>query len=240
MNRNIRVYLGNGIQAIGTIHYESQGAKQNAVFEYDSSWLRSSTRFAIEPSLPLVSGPQFHRKTKDGSVFHGSIADTEPDGWGRRVILRDHVKRRQHALKAGKKIEKLLLNGLDFLLDVDDFSRIGALRYQDENGIFRRSHEDGCRTAPPLIELDHLLNATRAVEANNETIADLAYLQGRGTSLGGLRPKCTVVDDEGFLSIGKFPSISDERSVTKGEVLAMQLATAAGIKAAPARLINSN
>jgi serine/threonine-protein kinase HipA len=59
--------------------------------------LASPDRFAIEPNLPLVTGPQFHRKSRDGSVFHGSIADTEPDGWGRRVILRDHAKRRQEA-----------------------------------------------------------------------------------------------------------------------------------------------
>ena len=76
--------------------------------------------------------------------------------------------------------------------------------------------EEGRRTAPPLIEIGALLAATRAVENNNETAADLAYLRGRGTSLGGLRPKCTVVDDDGTLSIGKFPSVADERSVTSG------------------------
>ena len=62
------------------------------------------------------------------------------------------------------------------------------------------------------------------VETESETAADLAYLRGRGTSLGGLRPKCTVVDDDGRLAVGKFPSVKDERAVTRGEVLAMQLA----------------
>ena len=85
-----------------------------------------------------------------------------------------------------------------------------------------------------------LFAATRAVESNSETAADLAYLRRRGTSLGGLRPKCTVVDDDGHLSIGKFPSIADERAVTKGEVLALNLASAAGIAAAKARLIDSD
>jgi serine/threonine-protein kinase HipA len=95
------------------------------------------------------------------------------------------------------------------------------------------------RTAPPLIELGHLLSASRAVEANKETAADLAYLRGRGTSLGGMRPKCTVIDDDGALSIGKFPSIADERAVTKGEVLALTLARKAGINAAAARIVES-
>ncbi len=83
----------------------------------------------------------------------------------------------------------------------------------------------------------HLLSASRAVEANKETAADLAYLRGRGTSLGGMRPKCTVIDEDGSLSIGKFPSIADERAVTKGEVLALTLARKAGIDAASARIV---
>ena len=63
--------------------------------------------------------------------------------------------------------------------------------------------------------------ATRAVVTESETAADLAYLLGRGTSLGGMRPKCTVVDEDGRLAVGKFPSVNDERLVSKGEVLAM-------------------
>ena len=74
---------------------------------------------------------------------------------------------------------------------------------------------------------------------NKETAADLAYLRGRGTSLGGMRPKCTVIDEDGALSIGKFPSIADERAVTKGEVLALTLAKNAGINAAVARVVES-
>jgi serine/threonine-protein kinase HipA len=90
-----------------------------------------------------------------------------------------------------------------------------------------------------VVVLRDLLAATRAVETNPESAADLAYLRGRGTSLGGMRPKCTVVDDAGHLSIGKFPSVHDERAVTKGEVLAMQLAERAGIRAAHTRLVTS-
>jgi len=178
-------------------------------------------------------------KSKDGSLFHAAIADTEPDGWARRVTMRDHIKRKQELRREGKDEEAQPLNALDYLLAVDDFSRVGALRFRDENGVFQRAQEEGRRTAPPLIELGHLLSASRAVEANKETAADLAYLRGRGTSLGGMRPKCTVIDDDGALSIGKFPSIADERAVTKGEVLALTLARKAGINAAAARIVQS-
>ncbi len=239
MKRTIDVFLGDGPQ-VGTLHYDLQRRRENAAFEYAGNWLGDLSRFALGPSLPLVPGPQFHRKSPNGSLFHAALADTEPDGWGRRVIARDHAKQRQEERRSGKREDLSPLNALDFLLAVDDASRIGALRFRDEEGIFQRATEEGRRTAPPLIELGALLSASRAVESNTETVADLAYLRGRGTSLGGLRPKCTVIDEGERLSIGKFPSIADERAVTKGEVLALRLAKDAGINAADARLIDSD
>lgn len=233
MRRTIGVFLGAQPRRVGSLHFDAEGARESASFEYAREWLESPERFAIAPTFPLVTGPQFHRKLRDGSAFPAVIADTEPDGWGRRVILRDHAKRRR-----GREARQPL-GSLDFLLAVDDFSRAGALRFQDEQGVFQRAEEPGWRTAPPLIELRMLLNATQAVERNAETAEDLAFLRGRGTSLGGVRPKCTVVDDEGRLSIGKFPSVGDERAVTRGEVLALRLAAAARIRVAEAHLVES-
>jgi serine/threonine-protein kinase HipA len=240
MKSTVKVFLGREPRLIGVLRYNADGARESAAFEYDSSWLAAPDRFSIDPTLQLVSGAQFHKKTRDGSIFHPAIADTEPDGWGRRVIVRDHAKRRQRARRSGVDKTFRPLNQLDFLLEVDDVSRVGALRFQDEEGIFRRAPEEGRRTVPPLVELARIAAATRSLETNTETDADLEYLRGRGTSLGGLRPKCTVVDEKGRLSIGKFPSVADERAVTKGEVLAMHLAAAAGIIVADARLIDSD
>lgn len=240
MKRTIRVFVGEAAQLAGTLRFDAQGGRESAAFEYDASWLAAKDRFALGPGLPLVAGPQFHRKTREGSAFAPPFADSEPDGWGRRVILRDQAKRRQREWRAGAERRVEPLNSLDYLLAVDDLSRVGGLRFQDEAGAFQRASEPGRRTAPPLLELPQLLCATRAVETDSETAADLAYLRGRGTSLGGLRPKCTVIDDDGRLAIGKFPSVADERPVTKGEVLAMQLARAAGIDVAEARLLDSD
>jgi serine/threonine-protein kinase HipA len=240
MRRTVHVHLGEAPDAIGLLHHDKQGARESAAFEYDSSWLRDPDRYAIDPALPLVTGPQFHRRAGEGSAFHRAIADTEPDGWGRRIILRDHVKRREAARRRGEPGENRPLDSLDFLLAVDDASRVGALRFRDEAGVFRRASEPGRRTAPPLIELGMLLRSSRAVETSSETLADLDYLRGRGTSLGGLRPKCTILDDDGQLAIGKFPSVQDERAVTKGEILALVLAGKAGIDAAQARLVSAD
>jgi len=239
MRRVIAIRLGQDAEALGVLRHDQQGARESASFEYDAAWLGRQDRFQIDPALPLVAGPQYHRRTRDGSVFHAAIADTEPDGWGKRVINRDHAKRRQEARRLGEAFDDRPLNAMDYLLAVDDASRVGALRLVDEQGSYQRVADDGQRTTPPVIELAQLFSASRAVETNTETAADLAYLRGRGTSLGGLRPKCTLLDEEGRLAIGKFPSVGDERAVTKGEILALRLARRAGIDAADARLVDS-
>jgi serine/threonine-protein kinase HipA len=240
MKRTIQVYLGNEAHHVGTLHYNLDGSRERSAFSYTESWLKTKSNFALEPALPLVVGPQFHRKTPHGSAFPLAIADTEPDGWSRRVIQRDFAKRRQNENRSEELKTPSQLTAVDYLLAADDLSRVGALRYKDENGVFCRTTEIGTRKAPPLIELDKLIRATKAIELNTETTKDLAFLRGRGTSLGGLRPKCSVIDSDGHLAIGKFPSIHDERPITKGEVLAMQLAKIAGINAAETRLIDSD
>lgn len=240
MKRTLHIFLGDSKRPVGKLHFDQSGAREHTAFAYDAAWLTASDRFRLEPGLPLVSGAQFHRKAPEGSVFHGIIADTEPDGWGRRVILRDHAKRRQASRHSGKEVAQAHPNAVDFLLAVDDENRVGALRFRDEEGIFQRANEPGRRTTPPLIELKQLAAASRAVEIGSETAADLAYLRGRGTSLGGLRPKCSVLDDDGSLAIGKFPSSRDSYAVTKGEVLAMHLARRSGINAAETRLVDSD
>ena len=126
MRRTIQVFVGETPVRVGVIHYDSQGARESAAFEYASEWLVSPDAFALAPELRLVAGPQFHKRTRDGSVFHDPIADTEPDGWGKSVIVRDHAKRRQDAKRAGASISSPVLNNLDFLLAVDDISRVGA------------------------------------------------------------------------------------------------------------------
>lgn len=236
MRRRISLHLDEKEDALGDLLHDKQGRRESSVFEYSDSWLADGARFAIDPALPLVRGPQYPDRESD-SVFHGAIRDTEPDGWGKRVILRAHAKRRAAARQRGDEFSPESLGDLDFLLAVDDESRMGALRLRDEDRLFQGTTEGGTGRAPPLVELGQLLAASHALERSEETAGDVAYLLGRGTSLGGLRPKCTIRDEDGHLAIGKFPSVTDERAVTKAEVLALKLATTAGINAAEARIV---
>lgn len=76
---------------------------------------------------------------------------------GRRVIARDHAKRRR------VNPQLPALTELDYLLAVDDFSRVGALRLGNADGAWQRTVAQGQRSTPPLIELESIFQATRAV-----------------------------------------------------------------------------
>lgn len=235
LTAGVEVWIGESARRVGTLSYAKQGNRQSSTFGYAESWLADESAFAVSPDLSLAPGRQFRKAAgRHDSVFHFAIADTEPDGWGCRVIARDHARRRRAAQGASRALTEL-----DYLLGVDDFSRVGALRLRDAQGRFQRTADDGEPGVPPLLELADLMNASHAVERGSETERDLRYLRGRGTSLGGLRPKCCVIDDDGHLSIGKFPSVQDDRAVTRGEVLALHLAARAGIDAAQARLVDA-
>jgi serine/threonine-protein kinase HipA len=228
----VQLCIGKAGVPVGTLVYVQQGKRENSAVAYDEAWLASPGRFTVSADLQLTIGYQSHKAASPhDSVFHGAIADTTPDAWGRRVIARDHAKRRKNDPRLPALTE------LNYLLAVDDFSRIGALRLRGPDGHWHRTVTEGRRSTPPLIELERIFRASRAVELGQETIEDLRYLKGKGTSLGGMRPKCTMVDEDGCLAIGKFPSVGDTRSVTRGEVLALKLASQAGIDAAPARIV---
>jgi serine/threonine-protein kinase HipA len=228
---SVRVCLGQGGTPIGTLTYVREGRREYSAYAYNAAWLTNSAHFEVSPDWPLVEGHQVRRASNaEDSCFPFAIADTAPDTWGQRLIRRAHVKRRETdpSLPA--------LTAFDYLAAVDDHSRVGALRLQDERGVFLRSTDD--HRTPPLLELGHLYAASRAVEQGRETDADLEYLQGKGTSLGGLRPKCTLLEEDGTLAIGKFPSVADERSIPRGEVLALELARRAGLNVATARVVD--
>jgi serine/threonine-protein kinase HipA len=228
----LSVYLGTTDMLVGRLIYVKEGSREFSQFAYSDEWLSNSQFFDVSPDLIEQLGYQLRKpKSKADSCFFLALADTEPDAWGRRVIARAHAKDR------AKNSELRPLTEIDYVAAVDDFSRIGALRLQNENGQFLRSVAEGSRATPAFIELEKILLASRAVEMSNETVEDLKYLQGKGTSLGGMRPKCTILDIDGALSLGKFPSVNDERSVTRGEVLALRLATLAGINSAQARVV---
>lgn len=226
------VFLGKAEKPLGRLIFVKEGQREFSQFAYSEEWLLDDKYFDVSPDLHRQTGYQLRKAaTKNDTCFFLALADTEPDAWGRRVIARAHAKARAKNASLGPLTE------VDYLAAVDDFSRVGALRLCDEKGNYLRSVDTGARATPAFLELEKILLASQALEMSRETAEDLLYLQGKGTSLGGMRPKCTILDADGVLSLGKFSSVSDERSVTRGEVLALRLAKLAGIDSAEARIV---
>ena len=224
-----RVAIGARAAPVGQLEFVRDGRREYCAFAYGEAWLRSPERFEISPDLPLREGWVTRRApTEQDSPFPFALADTAPDAWGARVIRRAHAKQRTQDRSLAP------LTAFDLLAAVDDFSRVGALRLMDAGGQFLRSAPH--HRTPQLIDLGHIARAARHVEQGVETAEDLEYLQGKATSLGGLRPKCTVLEEDGSLAIGKFSSTQDERSVVRAEVLALKLYARAGCRVADARL----
>ncbi|MFC4236001.1 type II toxin-antitoxin system HipA family toxin [Thalassospira xianhensis] len=237
ISREIDVFLGEGANPIGILRFATNGRREHSSFVYSDFWLEHKASFAIDPALQLVQGPQFHTGGKGewSSVFHGVISDTEPDGWGKRVMMRRHA--RQQRVQTNANAEPL--NTLDFLLGVDDAARMGALRFRDENGNFCSTRAEEAGTAPPRVHLDQLIHSSQAIERDEETERDIQYLEGNGTTLGGMRPKSSIQDDEWGLCIGKFPSAGDTKPVTKAEILALKLAAMAGMDVAEGKVVRT-
>jgi len=231
MKTEMDVCLGKAGTPVGKLVFVRNGPRAFTQFAYFQDWLDNKDTFNVSPDLFATPGYQTRKPaSKEDSLFFLALADTEPDAWGRRVIARAHAKRRADDPALGALTE------LDYLCAVDDFSRMGALRLRSTHGTYLESAPAGRRATPPLLDLEKMLSASRAVELGEETAEDLAYLRGKGTSLGGMRPKCSILDEDGLLALGKFPSINDERSVTRAEVLALKLGRLAGINAAHAHV----
>ena len=136
--------------------------------------------------------------------------------------------------RAGLVPRSARLGESDYLLGVHDAFRSGGLRYKlTENGPFLDNREGSA--APPFVRLRELEEASRAIEdapAADDPATDawLHLLLAPGASLGGARPKASVVDVEGHLWIAKFPSVRDRYDVGAWELVVQKLAGSCGIR----------
>ena len=230
MDRETLVYvdLDAAPQLMGRLWARVRKNKESATFEYDDAWLQHPARFSLEPALQLGPGP-FH--TSADTPMFGAIGDSAPDRWGRALMRR--MERRRAEREGGGPPRTL--QEIDFLLLVDDEARQGALRFAErEGGPFLR--EEGVKRIPPLVALPKLLAAAEHVIEEKDTEEDLRLLFASGSSLGGARPKASVIEKDGHLAIAKFPRKDDEINTVAWEAVALALAKKAGITVPAARV----
>jgi serine/threonine-protein kinase HipA len=219
MDRDLEVYVevvGRPLLA-GRLWMRERNGRETATFRYDATWLNSPRAYPLAPSLELGEGA-FH--SEDGTF--DPFRDSSPDRWGQKLMRH---RERNRAGTAGTKPRTLFAG--DFLVGVDDETRVGALRFKETTDASFLSKSDN--PVPLVIELRKLLGATNRLEKGRERKGDLELILAPGGSLGGARPKATVRGKDGRLHVAKFPWVRDEWSVIRWEAVALELARSAGI-----------
>ena len=221
MNKEKKIYVFADFlpfhnELIGTIYLSQIRGKEFYSFEYDHNWLQNQN-MVLDPDLQLYSGRQF---ITDEKIIFGVFADSCPDRWGRRLMnRREELRARERQEKPKKLLES------DYLLGVYDESRMGALRFKtDLDGEFL-SNDDEFAT-PPWTSLRELEQASIAFEADSNPLDTkwLKQLLAPGSSLGGARPKASVLAPDGSLWIAKFPSKHDDFNSGAWEMVVHDLA----------------
>lgn len=210
-------------QKIGILTATPSRGKEVFAFEYEKSWLSGLYKFQIDPELVLFEG-KFHPNA--GVENFGAFLDSSPDRWGRTLMFRREAQR----ARLEKRKATTLLSS-DYLLGVFDMNRMGGLRFKVD-GVFK--DDDSIYAAPPWTTLRELETASLKLE--EEGIEDdpkfaeyLKLLFAPGSSLGGARPKASVLNPDGSLWIAKFPSKEDSKDIGGWEAVVHELAVKCGL-----------
>jgi serine/threonine-protein kinase HipA len=234
-SRNISVYAHwSGMEdplLMGVLHSDRLKGKEVFSFEYIDEWLKNGPAQLLDPSLQLYTGLHYLNDVQDN---FGIFLDSSPDRWG-RILMR----RREAALARNENREEKKLFETDYLLGVYDGHRMGALRFKlEDDGPFLNDNKN--MASPPWTSLRELEQISLRLE-DDDVIDDPEYLKWLsmlitpGASLGGARPKASIVDNDGNLWIAKFPSRNDQGDIGGWEIVTYELAILAGINMAESK-----
>lgn len=220
-------------ELVGELCYEKLRGSESYAFRFDDNWLKFHAGIKLSEDINNYPGLQY---TQPGNDIFGCFSDALPDRWGRTLL-----KRREQIQASEEKRAVRNLSSFDYLMGIDDFSRMGGFRLKrEQDGDF--INVSPSLKIPPLTELRQLVLASQEVEKSeeNDVLPEkkwIAQLIQPGTSLGGARPKAGVLDDSGNLCIAKFPSRKDDYDTGLWEHFSHLLARKAGIYAAQTKVL---
>ncbi len=230
--KNIQVYAHwKGLTnpaLMGILSSERLRGKEIFSFSYTKEWLDSGYGQYLDPALQLYSGPQYPDVNKNN---FGIFLDSSPNRWGRLLM-----RRREAAMARMENRNENNLFETDYLLGVFDGHRMGGLRFKDNpDGVFL--NDNAAMASPPWTSLKELEYASLQLE-KDDVVHDPDYLKwlnllvAPGSSLGGARPKASVLDNKKRLWIAKFPSTNDDKDIGGWEMVVNELAIKAGLNVA--------
>ena len=220
---------------VGELGYESLRGSDSYSFKYDNDWLRQYGGLFLSADINNYPGQQYTQPDRD--IF-GCFSDALPDRWGRLLL-----NRREQILATEEKRAVRKLSSFDYLMGIDDYSRLGGFRFKEKQDGEYINCEKSLRI-PPLTDIRAVVAASMEIEKSEELnqLPEkkwLLQLVHPGTSLGGARPRAGVMTDEGRLCVAKFPSRNDDYDVGLWEHLSHLLAKEAGVVAAETSIIET-
>ena len=121
---------------VGELGYESLRGSDSYSFKYDNEWLRQYGGLFLSADINNYPGQQYTQPDRD--IF-GCFSDALPDRWGRLLL-----NSREQILATEEKRPVRKLSSFDYLMGIDDYSRMGGFRFtekQDGEFINRWSSE---------------------------------------------------------------------------------------------------
>lgn len=219
---------------VGELSFDSVRGNETYSFAYDKEWLAKYGDVFLSEDLQNFPGLQYTRTERD--IF-ACFSDALPDRWGRTLL-----NRREQIAAADEKRPVRRLSSFDYLMGIDDASRMGGFRFAKTKGGEFINVDPNLRV-PPLTSVRELMHAAHEIEDSEEkqqlpAKKWLVQLLHPGTSLGGARPKATVIDENGELTVAKFPSQKDDYDVALWEHFCHVMGRKAGLNVAQTRIIN--
>lgn len=218
-------------KSVGTLGYDRIRGNAAYQWEYDALWLLQHRQTMLSGDLQNVGGPQYSSER-----LFGFLQDAMPDRWGRRLI-----DKRERLLAAQEGRAPHHLTDIDYLTQINDTTRMGALRLRSDGKLLGVDYAD--TPVPPLTFLREFVEMAQEYELQDEqggSICEewLLNLYKQGSSLGGARPKANVRDTDGSLWIAKIPSVNDDYDVALWEFWAHKMAALVGIAVPEMRLLS--
>ncbi len=201
----VYIYLDGKYQKCALLSYDGSFYR----LAYGTQYLQRKDAVPIDPlNLPL------YEKTFESESIFGALKDSSPDRWGRYLL----EKRFNRSLT---EVEYILANGLD---------HVGSLAYSPVNyDVPMRLTPSGyVPHSTDQISLDLIMNQTEVALRNESDIEKVKELLDYGPSLGGARPKYSIVSG-GISYLAKYSISQDTRREPLIEFATMKMAKEIGI-----------
>jgi len=214
----VYICLNSDFVPAGILTTHIDGRNTSSAFAYGNKYIKRPDAVSVDPvelPLPAPGDAVTYSTKKDFHIFNG-IRDASPDNWGRYLL--------------DKKFPKRGLDEFDYVT-ASGHDRAGALAFGESPtsgiGIWNTETFEPFPDPEKYLDLKEIQKALD--NAENPDSPEFKKLINYGPSIGGARPKGTVIWNGG-LYIAKFSLKSDSLNLCLAEYATMLLAKKCGIK----------